>query len=184
MFILASNSPRRQELLKLVINEFKVIPSNIEENVPDGIAPYDSPEYLARLKAEDISVKFPDDTVIGADTSVITADKILGKPKDADEAREMLFMLSGKTHEVITGCAVCRGGKCSSFSSVTEVEFYNLSKREIDDYILTGEPFDKAGAYGIQGKGALLVKKISGDYFNVVGLPVAELARFICLQKS
>ena len=99
MFILASNSPRRQELLKLVINEFKVIPSNVEENVPDGIAPCDCSEYLARLKAEDISVKFPDDTVIGADTSVIIDDKILGKPKNADEAREMLFMLSGKTHK-------------------------------------------------------------------------------------
>lgn len=179
MFILASNSPRRQELLKLVINEFKVIPSNIEENVPDGIAPCDCPEYLARLKVEDISAKFLDDTVIGADTSVIIGEKILGKPKDTDEARQMLSMLSGKTHKVITGCAVCKSGKCSSFSSVTDVEFYRLSKREIDDYILTGESFDKAGAYGIQGKGALLVKKISGDYFNVVGLPVAELARFI-----
>ena len=179
MFILASNSPRRQELLKLVINEFKVIPSGIEENVPDGIAPYESPEYLARLKAGDISAGFPYDTVIGADTSVIIGEKILGKPKDEAEAKEMLYMLSGKTHKVITGYAVCKNRKCRSFSSVTDVEFYRLSNREIDDYILTGEPFDKAGAYGIQGKGALLVKKISGDYFNVVGLPVAELARFI-----
>lgn len=184
MFILASNSPRRQELLKLVIDEFKVVPSGIEENVPDGIAPQDSPEYLARLKAEDISARFPDSTVIGADTSVIIGGKILGKPKDADMAGEMLLMLSGKTHRVITGCAVCKGGECRSFSSVTEVEFYELSKREIDDYILSGEPFDKAGAYGIQGKGALFVKKIAGDYFNVVGLPVAGLSRFINMQKS
>lgn len=181
MYILASNSPRRQELIKLVISEFNVVPSGIEENVPDGIAPHDSPEYLARLKAEDISARFPDDTVIGADTSVIMGDKILGKPKDAAEAGKMLSILSGKTHKVITGCAVCKGGECRSFSSVTEVEFYELSKREIDGYILSGEPFDKAGAYAIQGKGALFVKKIEGDYFNVVGLPVAELARFITL---
>lgn len=179
MFILASGSPRRKELLKLVINEFEVIPSGIEETVPEGIKPEESPEYLAWLKAKDISARFPNDTVIGADTSVIIGGKILGKPDNSDEAREMLSMLSGKTHKVITGCAVCEDGKCRSFSSMTEVEFYKLSDYDIDGYISSGEPFDKAGAYGIQGKGALLVKKISGDFYNVVGLPVAELARFL-----
>lgn len=179
MFILASDSPRRKELLKLLLNEFEVIPSGIEENLPEGIKPEKSPEYLARLKAEDISARFPNATVIGADTSVIIGGKILGKPVNADGAREMLNLLSGKSHRVITGCAVCQDGKCRSFSCVTEVEFYMLSATDIDWYISTGEPFDKAGAYGIQGKGALLVKKISGDYFNVVGLPIAELARFI-----
>ncbi len=175
--ILASASPRRKELLELITEDFKIIPSGVEETVPDGIPPEKQPEFLARLKAEDIAKKYPHDTVIGADTSVIIDNCVLGKPAGSKQAKDMLKMLSGRTHRVVTGCTVIKNGECHSFSSVTEVEFYPLTDGEIEDYIATGECFDKAGAYGIQGKGGLLVKAIRGDWFNVVGLPVAELAR-------
>lgn len=177
--ILASASPRRKELLGLITKEFKIIPSGVEETVPDGVPPEKQPEYLARLKAEDIAKKYPHGTVIGADTSVIIDDCVLGKPDGREQARAMLSRLSGRTHKVVTGCAVIKNGECRSFSSVTEVEFYPLEDKEIEEYIATGEPFDKAGAYGIQGKGGLLVKAIRGDWYNVVGLPVARLARVL-----
>lgn len=117
----------------------------------------------------------PDDTVIGCDTGVFIDNQMIGKPKSDKAAFEILKLLSGKTHRVITGCAVYKGGRTVSFSQVTEVEFYKLTNEEIEEYIATGETSDKAGAYGIQGNGALLVKQIKGDYFNVVGLPVALL---------
>ena len=177
--ILASASPRRKELLELITEDFKIIPSGVEETVPDGIPPEKRPEFLARLKAEDIAKKYPHDTVIGADTSVIIDDCVLGKPEGSEQAKDMLKMLSGRTHRVVTGCAVINNGECRSFSSATEVEFYPLTDGEIEAYIATGECFDKAGAYGIQGKGGLLVKTIRGDWYNVVGLPVAQLARVL-----
>lgn len=179
MYILASASPRRRELFGLISDDFRIVPSNAEETAPDGIAAENLPERLARLKAGDIAAKYPFDTVIGADTVVILDGKVLGKPENPEDAVRMLTALSGKRHKVITGCAVCKNGACRSFSSVTEVEFYPLDDREISDYVATGEPLDKAGAYGIQGRGALFVKSINGDYFNVVGLPVAALHRFI-----
>lgn len=182
--ILASASPRRKELLGLITEEFTIIPSGVEETVPDGIPPEKQPEFLAKLKAEDIAKKYPHDIIIGADTSVIIDDCVLGKPDGREEARSMLNRLSGRTHKVITGCAVIKNGECRSFSSVTEVEFYRLTDKETEDYIATGEPFDKAGAYGIQGKGGLLVKAIRGDWFNVVGLPVAELARVLKINYT
>ena len=122
--------------------------------------------------------------IIGADTSVILDNCVWGKPDGREEARSMLNRLSGRTHKVITGCAVIKNGECRSFSSVTGVEFYRLTDKETEDYIDTGEPFDKAGAYGIQGKGGLLVKAIRGDWFNVVGLPVAELARVLKINYT
>ena len=179
MYILASASPRRRELFGLISDDFRIVPSNAEETAPDGIAAENLPERLARLKAGDIAAKYPFDTVIGADTLVILDGKVLGKPENPEDAVRMLTALSGKRHKVITGCAVCKNGACRSFSSVTEVEFYPLDDKEISDYVATGEPLDKAGAYGIQGRGALFVKSINGDYFNVVGLPVAALRRFI-----
>ncbi len=182
--ILASASPRRKELLGLITEEFTIIPSGVEETVPDGIPPEKQPEFLAKLKAEDIAKKYPHDIIIGADTSVIIDNCVLGKPDGREEARSMLNRLSGRTHKVITGCAVIKNGECRSFSSVTEVEFYRLTDEETEDYIATGEPFDKAGAYGIQGKGGLLVKAIRGDWFNVVGLPVAELARVLKINYT
>ena len=174
-YILASQSPRRRELLSVITDDFTVMPSGVEEIVPDEIEPFDSPEYLARIKALDIAKDYPDDIVIGADTSVFLGDFVLGKPTDRKNALSMLKALSGKTHFVITGCAIVKGDRCESFSVKSEVEFYQLSDDEINAYLDTDEPYDKAGAYGIQAKGALLVKEIRGDYFNIVGLPIAEL---------
>lgn len=176
-FILASKSPRRQELIGFILSEFTVIVSDVEEVLPDGIAPENVAAYLAEIKAQAVASQHPDDVVVGADTVVILDGEVLGKPRDKDDAYRMLRALSGKTHTVITGCAIAQNGETTSFSDVTRVEFYPLSDREIWDYIATGEPFDKAGAYGIQGKGSVLVKRIEGDFFNVMGLPVARLKR-------
>ncbi len=175
--ILASQSPRRQELIGYILSEYEVIVSAVEETLPDGIAPEEVPEYLAGVKAQAVAAEHPDDVVIGADTVVILDGQVLGKPKDADDAFHMLRSLSGKAHTVITGCAILQDGRMTTFSDHTRVEFYPLSDREILDYIATGEPFDKAGAYGIQGRGSVLVKRIEGDFFNVMGLPVARLKR-------
>ncbi len=176
MIILASASPRRQELLKLIFDDFTVEPADIDETVRKTIELEQYPEYLALKKSRHVAEKRPvDDVVIGCDTGVFIDDIMLGKPSDKQQAKEMLRLLSGKTHKVITGCSIFYKGQNISFSEVTEVEFYHLTDREIDEYIATGEPMDKAGAYGIQGKGALLVKKINGDYYNVVGLPVGTL---------
>ena len=181
MFILASESPRRIELLKLLLPEFQVIPAKIEESYPNDIIAKLVPEYLARKKADFVAGSYPNDVVIGADTVVLIDGKILGKPKDANEAADMLRLLSGRTHEVITGCAVCSQGGCETICISTKVTFYKLSPHEIKQYISTGESLDKAGAYGIQGGGALFVKHINGDYYNVVGLPVAPLKRLLNL---
>lgn len=177
--ILASQSPRRQELLSLISNKFKVIPANINETLPPDIDIYYGPEFLSVKKAESIAANHPNSLVIGADTGVFINNKILGKPANTAEASEMLNLLSGKTHLVITGCALFFRNRHLSFSEKTEVEFYKLTQSEIDNYISTGSPMDKAGAYGIQDSGCLFVKRISGDYFNVVGLPVAMLNKQI-----
>lgn len=173
--ILASASPRRKELLSLITDDFIVEKSDAEEILPDDISPLEASEYLARIKASDISEKFPDDIVIGCDTTVIIDNKILGKPASAEQCIEFMKMLSGRIHQVVTGCTIMCGEKSVSFSVVTDVTFLNLSDDDISSYIATGEPFDKAGGYGIQGKGSLLIEKINGDYFNVVGLPVSRL---------
>lgn len=178
-FILASASPRRQELLKLIKENFRVIPSDIAETVPAYIPVIQSPEFLAVKKAEAVAKENPESLVIGADTGVFSGGTVLGKPKDEAAAKDMLTSLSGKTHTVITGCAIFYKNRHLSFSEETLVEFYNLTEDEINAYIKTKSPFDKAGGYGIQDKGALFVKSIKGDYFNVVGLPVARLFREI-----
>ncbi len=175
--ILASASPRRKELLAVITNDFSVVPSDCEENVPLDISADKTAEYLAEIKALSVAEKHPHSIVIGADTCVVAEDMILGKPKDTDDARKMLKMLLGKTHKVITGCAIVKNGVVNSFSVTTDVEFYPLSEEEIENYINTSEPYDKAGGYGIQGKASLFVKAIKGDYFNVVGFPIAELSR-------
>ena len=173
--ILASASPRRRELLSVITDNFEVIPSGAEETVPNGIGLLETAEYLARIKAKDIAEKHKDAVVIGADTCVIAEGEILGKPKDKTDAYRMIKILSGKTHIVVTGCAVICNGITDSFSVETKVEFYPLSDNEIEEYINGSEPYDKAGAYAIQGKASLFVRQIIGDYFNVVGLPVAML---------
>ncbi|MEE0929749.1 MAG: Maf family protein [Acutalibacteraceae bacterium] len=177
MIILASASPRRQELLSLICDSFTVEPSNIDETVTKNIKPEMIPEYLATKKAKHIHNNHYNDIVIGCDTGVFSDNRMLGKPTSERNAYEILNSLSGKKHKVITGCSIFYKDTVISFSQTTVVEFYNLSKEEIKTYINTGEPMDKAGAYGIQGKGATLVKEIEGDFYNVVGLPVATLYR-------
>lgn len=175
--ILASGSPRRQELLKLITEDFTVHPVDADETLPQGMPVEMAAAFLADLKAKEAARLFPDDIVIGCDTVVILGDEIMGKPRDREDAHRMLRALSGESHSVLTGTSLYHGKQTSVFTTETLVTFYPLSDAEIEAYLDTGEPFDKAGAYGIQGKGSLLVQGIEGDYFNVVGLPVAALSR-------
>ena len=175
--ILASKSPRRQELLHHITDDFEVIVSDADEVLPEGISPEEAPVYLSRIKARAVADSHPDRIIIGADTVVILDGKVLGKPRDKNDAIRMLRTLSDRIHTVVTGCSIIKGDRICSFGDSTRVEFYPLTDREIEDYIASGEPFDKAGAYGIQGKGSLLVKGIEGDFFNVMGLPVGKLHR-------
>lgn len=175
--ILASASPRRRALLALAGLEFTVCVPDCDESVPAGLSPSEAAVEVAKRKARAVAESYPSDTVIGADTTVVTDGDVLGKPADARAAAAMLKRLSGGTHSVLTGVCILTGGKEDCFCARTDVTFYALSDGEINAYVATGEPTDKAGAYGIQGRGALLVKKIDGDYFNVVGLPLAELVR-------
>ena len=175
--ILASGSPRRRELLGYITNDFEVCVSGAEENVPEGLSPAETVEALATLKGESVFAEHPADTVIAADTVVIVDGELLGKPASPEEACAMLRRLSGRTHEVYTGVYIARPGHKSVFHERTEVTFYPLTDEEIRAYVATGEPLDKAGAYGIQGRGALLVQGIRGDFYNVMGFPVAKVAR-------
>lgn len=175
--VLASASPRRRELISLISEDVTCAVSGVEEVVPDSVSVFEIPLCLASQKAEAVAKLYPDDIVIGCDTAVLLDGEVLGKPKDKDDARRMISSLSGRVHQVVTGCSLKYKGESKGFSNLTEVEFYPLSEKEIEDYINTSEPYDKAGGYGIQGKASLFVKSIKGDYFNVVGLPVAELNR-------
>jgi septum formation protein len=181
--ILASKSPRRQELLKLLFDDFAIVPAEGEEIIPEGAEAMDVSRLLAVQKCREVSGKYPDDLVIGCDTTVIVDGEILGKPADETDAARMLRMLSGSVHHVVSGACVRLGGREISFMQDTKVIFRELTEEEITAYIATGEPMDKAGAYGIQEKGCLLVSGISGDFFNVVGLPVGmlgtELEKFL-----
>lgn len=188
--ILASASPRRKELLKNIFNEFRIIPADIDESTNFDTIVEKYPEKIAELKAKAIAGEFFNSLVIGCDTAVIVDEQMYGKPKDKNDAIRMIKSLSGRKHKVITGCCLCYKGKVHCFSSVTEVEFYQLEENEIMEYILEEEKQsensdikyqweDKAGGYGIQGSAGLLIKGINGDYNNVVGLPVAELNRQI-----
>ena len=173
MIILASQSPRRRELMKYITENFEVRVSEVDETLPDGITPAEAVLYLSKIKARPFANE--DDTVIGADTVVAIDGKILGKPANKEDAAHMLRNLRGRTHSVFTGVTVIKNGQEHSFFEETKVKFLNFSDAEIEKYVETGEPLDKAGAYGIQGYGALLVEKIDGDYFNVVGLPISKL---------
>jgi septum formation protein len=184
--ILASNSPRRRYLLKKAGLEFTVIPSEVDENAAIPSAPESYVRCLAEAKAGDISDRYPDGWVIGADTVVFIDDTILGKPVSRDQARAMLERLSAKTHQVHTGYCICRKATGHFFSDcvTTDVSFKKLSAKEIDWYINSGEPFDKAGAYAIQGLGTFLVKRINGSYTNVVGLPVCEILEYLIQEGA
>jgi nucleoside triphosphate pyrophosphatase len=179
--VLASKSPRRRDLLQQAGLTFSVIISDFKENSVAMSEPDAYVKTLAEAKAGDISNKHPETWVIGADTIVLIDDRILGKPVSADDARSMLRLLSGKAHQVLTGYCICCKTKGRIFSETirTDVFFKTLKPEEIEWYIQTGEPFDKAGAYAIQGVGSLLVKRINGSYTNVVGLPVCEVMGFL-----
>ena len=175
--ILGSSSPRRKELLKLITENFEIRVSDAEEKTEPGLSPEQTVCALAELKADSIFSGDKNEIIITADTVVAVDGKILGKPADHNDAFDMLSSLSGRKHSVYTGVCISDGDRKKIFSVCSDVYFYELSEQDILDYIATGECDDKAGAYGIQGKGALLVEKIHGDYFNIVGLPVSLLAK-------
>lgn len=175
--ILASSSPRRQELLQLLQIPFISTSANVNEDFPEQMKPYEVVKELAFRKATAVAKNHQDSWVIGSDTIVVLEDEILGKPSDRVDAKETLTKLSGQTHEVYTGVSIIYGNNHSVFVEKTKVTFWELSETEIERYLDTGEPFDKAGSYGIQGSGALFVKQIEGDYYSVVGLPVSRLAQ-------
>jgi len=182
--ILASKSPRRRYLLKQAGLSFSVVPSSIDENAVSMSSPTAYVKVLAEAKAGDVSDRYPQSWVIGADTVVLIGDTILGKPGSREEARAMLKRLSGKIHHVFTGYAILCKEKGRRFSETTKTEvfFKHLTNAEIEWYIHTREPFDKAGGYAIQGLGTRLVKSVNGSYTNVVGLPVCEVIE--CLIKE
>lgn len=179
--ILASKSPRRRDLLEQTGIQFSVIPSSFDENSVKLSSPEVYVRLLAERKAMDIAGQYPDSWIIGADTIVYVDGNTLGKPNSRAEARKMLTVLSGKTHQVMTGYCICCHGIGRTFSDVvkTDVRFKKLTAGEIDWYINSEEPFDKAGAYAIQGIGAFLVRRINGSYTNVVGLPVCEVVEYL-----
>ena len=182
LFVLASKSPRRKALLKSIGINAEIIPARIDESIYSGLEPEKMVRELAMLKAADVARSFGKNTVvIGADTCVCLDNKVFGKPSTIEEAKSMLRKLQGKTHEVYTGYCVfdCTTKNAVSRSEKTLVTFKSLSEEEIDAYVKTREPMDKAGAYGIQEKGAIFVEKIEGDYFNVVGLPLCALSKLL-----
>lgn len=178
-FILASASPRRKELLTAVGFEYEICPADIDETIPSDTPIELVAEFLSRKKALSVLEKNPDAVVLGSDTIVVLDGNILGKPHDTAEASDMLHRLSGKAHRVYTGVCVCSSEKTLTLTSFTDVYFRKLSDKLIDAYIATGEPMDKAGAYGAQGLGSTLIKKIDGDFFTVMGLPIADTTRLL-----
>jgi septum formation protein len=177
--VLASGSPRRHDLLNLIGIAHQVVPANIDESLRGRESPRKHAERLAREKASAVIGRDPNLVAIGADTIVLIDKKILGKPANSVDAGTMLRLLSGREHTVVTAVAVARGKKIVSDVEEVAVKFRKLSDDEIDAYIATGEPMDKAGAYGIQGFGATIVERIEGDYFAVMGLPLVRLVSLL-----
>ena len=176
--ILASQSPRRRELLGLFRRPFVVQVADIDETMDEALPPYDEVARVSRAKAEAVHRR-NDDIVVAADTIVVCAGRTLGKPRSEAEAAQMLRLLSGRDHQVMTGMTVLRGEKAVTCTEVTDIHFRKLSDKEIESYIATGEPMDKAGSYGIQGGAALFAERMVGDYYNVMGLPVCRLYQIL-----
>ena len=172
--ILASQSPRRKELLGLFHIPFTVRVADIDEAMDPSAPAFDEVARVSRLKALAIP-RQPGDVIIAADTIVVCCGKVLGKPRDTEDAVAMLQLLSGRDHQVMTGVTVLTDTDCITFTDVTDIHFRPLSEQEIRRYVATGEPMDKAGSYGIQGGAALFAEKMVGDYYNVMGLPVCRL---------
>lgn len=181
MFILASCSPRRKELLHKIISDFEIVTSNVDEEklLTPNYPVMEIPQFLATQKALDVYNKHPNDTIIAADTAIIFNDKIYGKPKDKQDAKNMLKSFSNNTHFVVTGVCIISKECNISFSSTSNVTFYSLTDDEIEEYLCNEEYKDKAGSYAIQGKAALFIKNINGDYNSIVGLPIAEINRVL-----
>lgn len=185
-FILASASPRRKKLLSIYVKDFKIMPADIDETVPDNIALEDAPLYTAKEKAAAVFNKLnEDEIIITADTIVMLDNKIYGKPKDKLDAYNMIKTLSGKTHQVITGvCCYSKDKQINiEFSDVTNVSFTDISDEILEKYLENAEYIDKAGAYAVQGLASMFVEKIEGSYDNVVGLPMGRLARNLIKYK-
>jgi septum formation protein len=178
MLVLASRSPRRAEILRLAGIPFLVRPASVDETPLDAEEPEHYVKRLAEIKAFAVAVS-PEEVVLGADTTVVISGEMLSKPSDAADARRMLTLLAGRRHEVMTGICLKRGASLVRDWAVTSVWFAPMSQREIDDYVATREPLDKAGAYAIQGLASKFIEKIEGCYFNVVGLPVALVYRYL-----
>ncbi len=176
--ILASQSPRRREILGLTGLDFTVQAADIDETMDPGKRPFDEVARVSREKALAVH-REPEDVVVAADTIVVCGGTVLGKPKDAQDAFRMLSMLSGRDHQVMTGMTVLRGNEIITTTEVTDIHFRELTDSEIRAYIATKDPMDKAGAYGIQSGGALFVTGIEGDYYNVMGLPVCRLVTIL-----
>lgn len=176
--ILASQSPRRKELLGLFHIPFQIRSADIDETMDDTKPAYEEVARVSRLKAL-ATPREEDDVVIAADTIVVCDRQVLGKPKDAADAYRMLRLLSGRDHQVMTGVTLLRGDRELVHTEITDIHFRHLSDQEIQRYIQSGEPMDKAGSYGIQGGAALFAEKMAGDYYNVMGLPVCRLGQML-----
>lgn len=178
--VLASASPRRRELLTMLGLDFKIIPAKGEEHIEANMSPKEAVLSLSRGKAMEVAALCGEnDVIIAADTVVALGGEILGKPKSTNEAVLMLSKLSGREHTVFTGVTVMRGGITLTEHEKTDVRFCEMTQHEIEAYVATGEPMDKAGAYGAQGIGALFVEHIDGDFFNVMGLPIFRLSQML-----
>jgi len=178
-FILASASPRRREICAIAGIPVEIVPASAESPLDRTLPLEEAVRLVAKDKAEEVATRFPDRIVIGADTVVAIGSRILGKPRDKADADAMLRLLSGHTHTVCTGVWVCFPGNGAGFTDTAEVDFYPLTEQEIATYIDSGEPMDKAGAYGIQRLGMRFIRGIRGDFYSVVGLPGARLVRFL-----
>ena len=176
--VLASASPRRKELITVICENVLIRPADCDETLPDGIGAKEAVEYLSKIKNDAArKISEQDEIVISADTVVAVENRILGKPVDKADAEKMIRLLSGKTHQVYTGVTISSNVNSTTFSVCTDVKFYSLTDEEIEDYISGDEPYDKAGAYAVQGDFAKHIESINGDYYNVVGLPVSRLYR-------
>ena len=177
MFILASQSPRRRELLAMLGLEFEIFTADIDETMDPALSAEEAVAAVCERKARAVGEGHPGRLIVAADTIVVVDGKILGKPHCEDEARQMLHSLSGRSHRVMTGFCLWRDGACETHVETTKLWFRDLSDGEIDAYVATGSPMDKAGAYGFQDQAAVFVQRLEGDYYNVMGLPLCALTQ-------
>lgn len=182
MLILASQSPRRRDLLSMLGLEFTVVTADIDETMDETLSVEDAVAEVCKRKAEAVAIQHPHDTIISADTIVVVDGKVLGKPRNEDHAKEMLRSLSGRSHTVMTAFCLWEKGKAVTHVEQTHLRFKPLSEEEIAAYVATGSPMDKAGAYGIQDQASIFVEALEGDYYNVMGLPVCALVK--ALRKN